>query len=75
MGYRRRDGSWHDSCLEKLKMGEPFFVLRAQDKLAPNLIRTWAREAEEHGCLSTKTDEALNAADEMEKWKDRKFPD
>lgn len=75
MGYRKEDGAWFDRCLGKLKPGEPFFVLRAQDCLSPELIRLWARQAKEHDCPEEKIREALTTADEMEKWEPRKFPD
>ena len=32
--------------LRKLKPGEPFFLIRGQDKLAPATVRFWANEAE-----------------------------
>ncbi len=75
MGKRLEDGTLKDSCLERLKPGEPFFVLRGQDKLAPERIRDWAREASIHGCPSTKVREAFAIADEMEKWPNRQYPD
>ena len=42
MGYRKDDGSWHDTCLDKLKHGEPFFVLRAQDIFAAEAVEAYA---------------------------------
>lgn len=30
-----------DRCLAKIRDGEPYFVLRAQDKLAPGRVRDW----------------------------------
>ena len=75
MGYRNEDGTWHDSCLDKVKPGEPIFVLRAQDKLAPRLVRLWAEMARDADCPSDKIAEAFITAGEMEAWPDRKFPD
>ena len=75
MGYRKEDGSWQDRCLEKVKPTEPIFVLRAQDKLAPALVRMWAQLADLHECPSEKVIEAMANADAMENWPIRKFPD
>ena len=75
MGYRNEDGTWHDRCLDKVKPNEPIFVLRAQDKLAPRLVRLWAEMAADVECEHTKVAEAFTTADSMEQWPDRKFPD
>lgn len=75
MGYRNEDGTWHDSCLDKVHANEPIFVLRGQDRLAPDLIREWARLAEHHSLPQEKLNEALACADAMETWPNRKFPD
>lgn len=75
MGKRLEDGSWKDACLDKLKPGEPFFVLRAQDKLAPTLVRDWALMAKLNGAPDEKILEAQETAAEMENWPNRKFPD
>lgn len=75
MGMRLADGTWKDSCLDKVKPEEPIFVLRAQDKLAPELVREWACSAEEHGCPPEKVKEAMDCAAAMESWPKRKYPD
>ncbi len=75
MGYRNLDGTWHDRCLEKVKPNEPIFVLRAQDKYAPALLRLWADLADSTGCPAHKVQEVRNTADEMETWPTRKYPD
>ena len=75
MGRRLEDGTWKDSCLDKVKPGEPIFVLRGQDINSPQLIREWAKLAKEAGCSNEKVQEAFNCADEMEKWPNRKYPD
>ncbi len=52
-----------DSCYEKAAPDEPIFVLRAQDFLAPEIVREWAYRA---------------AVDRMEDWQiahKRKVPD
>lgn len=75
MGYRNEDGTWHDNCLEKIKPGEPIFVLRGQDILAPGFIRGWAVHARSHGLCAEKVCEALDCADAMDNWPSRKYPD
>jgi hypothetical protein len=74
-----------DKCLEKAADDEPIFVLRAQDKLAANTVRHWAREfLKAHGgVLSEQIDpkviakykEAHALADKMDAWKTKKTPD
>lgn len=67
-----------DSCLEKAANDEPIFVLRAQDKLAPVLVRLWADLAMINGCGDEKTVEARTLAHLMEMWQKKnrsKFPD
>jgi hypothetical protein len=64
-----------DSSLQKVRHGEPIFVLRGQDLLAPNLVEIWAKLAKQNGCPQFKVDEALNCAKEMREWSPRKFPD
>ena len=63
------------SCLQKAADNEPVFVLRAQDALAPVIVRYWAVMAKEHGLSKEKYDEAMLTALEMEKWPGRKLPD
>lgn len=58
-------------CLSRVKPDEPIFVLRAQDRLAPTLVRHWVNLAMLAGDLSPsdpKITEALDLADEMETW-------
>lgn len=78
-------------CLGKAQHDEPVFVLRAQDKLSPNLVRQWAEAAavqlEERRLLITtpeynssrsKIAEAYELAAEMEAWQMNnrsKYPD
>ena len=75
MGYRKEDGTYHDTCLDKLKPGEPFFVLRAQDITAPRLVRLWAEMAGDQVCPRDKILEAQNTAADMEDWPARRYPD
>lgn len=63
-------------CIAKAASNEPVFVLRAQDKLAPALVRQWASKAEVFGqCPPEKIAEARALADAMEAWPARKYPD
>ncbi len=64
-----------NSCLSKAADNEPLFVLRAQDKLAPIVVRIWAILAEQHGTDLEKVHEAKRLAFEMEQWPKRKYPD
>jgi len=62
-------------CLDRLASGEPYFVLRAQDRLAPELIETWAVEAELNDCPPQKVASARAVAKAMRGWRKRKLPD
>lgn len=62
-------------CFAKAAENEPLFVLRAQDKLAPTLIRLWSELAALNGAPLEKTHEAKRLAYEMEQWPNRKMPD
>ena len=61
--------------LAKVGDDEPIFVLRAQDMLAPEMVRAWAYAAEASGCPPEKVNEALAIATRMEQWPKRKMPD
>ncbi len=66
------------TSLEKVREDEPVFVLRAQDKLAPEIVREWAYRAHVSGAPIEKVREARRIADEMEEWQvanRRKVPD
>jgi hypothetical protein len=62
-------------CFSKAADNEPLFVLRAQDKLAPVVIRLWAELAAINGAGLEKIHEAKRLAFEMEQWPTRKMPD
>ena len=51
--------------------GEPVFVLRAQDKIAPYAVMAWAREAESYGAPPAKVDGARTIANLMCNWQMR----
>lgn len=61
--------------LQLLQRGEPFFVLRGQDKLAAILVRTWAAFAFQQALPLEEYQRALRVAGEMDRWSPRKFPD
>lgn len=63
-------------CLAKAAADEPLFILRAQDVLAPELVRQWAFDLEERGPAPgaslvehlAKIEEARNSAKQMDRW-------
>jgi len=57
-----------DPCLDKVQPGEPVFVLRAHDALAPKIVRLWAQEASRAGSPADKVEEALLCAKKMMAW-------
>lgn len=66
------------ACYEKADPDEPIFVLRAQDRLAPILVRLWAMLAWANGAPQPKISEANVCAMKMEDWaakRGSKFPD
>jgi hypothetical protein len=56
------------SCLAKAGDAEPIFVLRAQDQLAPIVVRKWGQLAHQAGVSRDKVQGAYALADEMEAW-------
>lgn len=76
MGKRQAGYPFHfeDECLHNVKPGEPFFVLRGQDEMAPDLVETWARQAELLKIAPEKVIEARKVAAEMRDWKPRRLP-
>ena len=66
------------TSFEKAAEDEPVFVLRAQDMLAPEIVREWAYRAQCEGAPIAKCDEARAIANDMEQWQiahRRKVPD
>lgn len=66
------------ACYDKAGPDEPLFVLRAQDIMAPELVRKWARGAVLIGVGEDKILEAFKVAEDMEKWQTankKKVPD
>jgi hypothetical protein len=73
MGYKG-----NDRCLDKVGDDEPIFVLRAQDKLAPALVKLWVAMAKLNGLSPERQAEAIELAEKMEDWQVKvrnKFPD
>lgn len=68
MGTKREELESKTGCLAKAASDEPIFVLRAQDELAPDIVRMWAQEAAREGTSEAKCREALELADRMEVW-------
>lgn len=65
-------------CFAKAADDEPLFVLRAQDAIAPHIVRTWAQGARAAGVNEAKVVEAEQLAARMEQWQNenrRKIPD
>ena len=62
-------------CYDKAAPDEPIFVLRAQDLLAPVLVRAWAFMAAQFGVNSNKVEEAKDVAKKMIGWRTRRLPD
>ena len=62
--------------LSKFPPGEPVFVLRAQDVLAPQVVRHWVElfRALRLDGSESKSAEAIRCAESMEKWTARIVP-
>jgi hypothetical protein len=73
MGTRRNRSNY--DCMNKLGPDEPYFILRAQDRLAPELVEAWAVEAQLNDCRGDKIAEARRIAAAMRRWPKRKMPD
>ncbi len=72
--------AYKQTCPTLAKVGddEPIFVLRAQDDLAPTIIRVWCELMELNCGDVAKTDEARECADDMAIWahnNESKIPD
>jgi hypothetical protein len=76
--YKSEELKNPNSCLNKATDDEPLFVLRANDELAPSIVRTWAvmyhkAKAEQTGGITeaqrAKYDEAMALASMMEQWR------
>jgi hypothetical protein len=63
------------AMLRKLAPGEPYYIIRGQDKLGAGTIRFWANEAEKVGVSDDKVANARKVAHAMMQWPKRKMPD
>lgn len=65
-----------NSTWNKIDRNEPVFILRAQDVLAPMVVRYWAELAAKMQVPTPKVLEAFAQADRMRQWNGtRKLPD
>jgi len=64
-----------DSCWNKAEDDEPLFILRAQDALAPIVVKYWAQIAQDAGAPREKIMSAWQLAQAMAEWPNRKLPD
>jgi hypothetical protein len=78
---KKRDEINGPSCLTNAADDEPLFVLRANDELAPDIVRRWAdRYYVSKGGLGkmtatqmAKCTEAAALASDMERWREKKL--
>ena len=56
------------STAKEFHPGEPVFVLRATDPLAPQAIRNYAHGCEINGCSKEHVEQCLEQANRMEQW-------
>ena len=59
---------------DPLPEGEPFFVLRGQDALAPSVLAFYIHKLEEAG-LYVRAEDTLPHLTEFEEWPNKKLPD
>ncbi len=72
---KRDEISNPDSTWNKCHPGEPIFILRASDILAPIVVKYWAQIASDAGVSSNKCRAAWDLASAMIHWSTRKLPD
>ena len=58
----------NNPCLLKLKEGEPYFVLRGQDRIAAKAVRLWAEAAKAVGAPEEKWAGAMDVALQFDQW-------
>lgn len=51
--------------------GEPVFLLRGQDRIAPLVVKVWADLAKKVGASNKIVDSALAQAKAMEEWQEK----
>ncbi len=74
MGTKNEPGRF--DCYTKLAPDEPYFILRAMDAEAADLVELWDMRASMSGlCPLDKINEAKQVADSMRRWPVHKPPD
>lgn len=68
MLHARKDYQHIQDPTGKIPELEPVFLLRGQDKTAPNIVREWAAQARVAGCRADIIQAALDQADAMDRW-------
>lgn len=63
------------AMLRKLKPGEPWFIVRGQDRLAAGTVRFWANQAESIGAPDSKVASARRCAHAIREYTPKKIPD
>lgn len=73
---KSREVTYPASCLNRARAEEPLFVLRANDELAPDIVRMWAYDYLDQKkklgltpAQHKKYLDALDLATDMETWK------
>lgn len=66
MGTKNNPGKY--DCYGKAEPDEPIFILRANDPIAPMVVRLWAAQYWQQGGKKEKVDDARAVADAMEAW-------
>ena len=61
--------------LRTLEPGEPIFVIRGRDAVGAEAVRAWANLAAKAGAPIEAVELALQQADRLEAWPDKKKPD
>jgi hypothetical protein len=64
--------------MSTLREDEPFFILRAQDSFAPEVVELWAFTAKMRGSSQKKVEAARACAERMREWQKEhgsKIPD
>lgn len=59
-----------EEFLRSVRPGEPVFILRAQDKIAPDVIDAWLDMAAHHDAPSEKLDDAERILAEFREWQE-----
>jgi hypothetical protein len=58
-------------CLGKARPDEPVFILRAQDRFAPDLLESWSHKVElAKGTVTEKSRKARALAHQMRAWQE-----